>query len=175
MKKRLSAFGRGFTLIELLVTITIIGVLAALITANLSDARARARDAKIKQNLVQLKTALRLYYNDYQKYPAKCGTNTIEGCGANGITCCPVAGCPEFAAGGAGCDTVYMNKLPTGLGNNTVAYYRAVGDSEKFCLKTDLENPSDPDIASSWTACNAVCNPLIGRNLQYSEYAVCAD
>ena len=60
---------RGFTLIELLVSITIIGVLAALVTANLSDARARARDAKVKQNLVQLKTALRLYYNDNQAYP----------------------------------------------------------------------------------------------------------
>lgn len=164
---------RGFTLIELLVTITIIGVLAALVTANLSDARARARDAKKKQEMVQLKTALRLYYNDYQKYPAKCGINTIQGCGAAGATCCPVAGCPEFAAGGTGCETVYMNKLPTGLGSNTIAYYNNAND--KYCLKTDLENPSDPDIAASWTVCNLICNPLLGRNLQNNEYAVCAD
>lgn len=61
---------RGFTLIELIVTVTIIGVLAALITVNLSDARARARDSRIKQDLNQLKTALRLYYNDNQSYPA---------------------------------------------------------------------------------------------------------
>jgi len=162
---------KGFTLIELLVTITIIGVLAALITANLSDARSRARDTKIKQNLIQLKTALRLYYNDYQKYPAACASN-IQGCGADGDECCPLDGCPEFAAGGDGCDTTYMNKLPDGLGG-TVAYYN--NSDDKYCLKTSLENPSDPDIAASWAACNSVCNPLIGGNLANLEYAVCAD
>jgi len=61
---------KGFTLIELIVVISIIGVLSTLIINNLNDARARARDAKRKQELSGLKTALRLYYNDYQTYPA---------------------------------------------------------------------------------------------------------
>jgi prepilin-type N-terminal cleavage/methylation domain-containing protein len=165
----------GFTLIELLVVISIIGVLAVLVTANLNEARARARDAKVKQNLAQLKTALRIYFNDYNKYPAKCGINTIAGCGALGTTCCPVAGCPGFSAGGTGCSTVYMNSLPTGLGNNTIAYYSNGNDS--FCIKANLENASDPDIASSWATCNSICSQLqlIGRNLQNKEYAVCPD
>lgn len=60
---------RGFTLIELIVVISIIGVLSTLIINNLNDARARARDTKRKQELSSLKTALRLYYNDYQTYP----------------------------------------------------------------------------------------------------------
>jgi len=60
---------KGFTLIELIVVISIIGVLSTLIINNLNDARARARDAKRKQELSGLKTALRLYYNDYQTYP----------------------------------------------------------------------------------------------------------
>lgn len=71
MKKNL-----GFTLIELLVVISIIGVLTTLILANLSDARARARDSQKKSELTQLKTALRLYYNDNQKYPASAGIIT---------------------------------------------------------------------------------------------------
>lgn len=61
---------KGFTLIELIVVIAIIGSLTGLIVNNLNDARARARDAKRKEELASLKTALRLYYNDNQSYPA---------------------------------------------------------------------------------------------------------
>lgn len=60
---------KGFTLIELIVVISIIGVLASLIINNLNEARSRSRDAKRKQELSGLKTALRLYYNDFQTYP----------------------------------------------------------------------------------------------------------
>lgn len=60
---------KGFTLIELIVVIAIIGTLTGLIVNNLNDARARARDAKRKQELGSLKIALRLYYNDNQGYP----------------------------------------------------------------------------------------------------------
>ena len=60
---------KGFTLIELIVVIAIIGTLTGLIVNNLNDARARARDAKRKQDLGSFKTALRLYYNDNQTYP----------------------------------------------------------------------------------------------------------
>ena len=56
-------------MIELIVVISIIGVLSTLIINNLNDARLRARDSKRKQELSGLKTALRLYYNDYQTYP----------------------------------------------------------------------------------------------------------
>lgn len=176
MKKINITKNHGFTLIELLVVISIIGVLAVLVIANLNEARVRARDSNKKQNIVQLKTALRLYYNDYNKYPARCGTNTIAGCGATGASCCPntTSGCPEFSAGGTGCSTVYMNKLPSGLGSNTIAYYYS-STSDVYCIKTDLENASDSDIAGSKTQCNSICNPLIGRDLRSPEYAVCSD
>ena len=66
----------GFTLIELLVVISIIGILAALLIANMVGIRERARDSAIKTNLGQLQTALRLYYNDLQRFPP----HTISTC-----------------------------------------------------------------------------------------------
>lgn len=59
----------GFTLIEVLVVISIIGILAAFILPNLTGVRGRASDTQAKNNLNQLKSALRLYYNDNQTYP----------------------------------------------------------------------------------------------------------
>lgn len=59
----------GFTLIEVLVVISIIGILAAFILPNLTGIRGRASDAQAKNNLNQIKSALRLYYNDNQTYP----------------------------------------------------------------------------------------------------------
>jgi prepilin-type N-terminal cleavage/methylation domain-containing protein len=59
----------GFSLIELLVVISIIGVLSAVLMANFMGMRERARDAQKIQDLYAVKTALRMYYNDYQSYP----------------------------------------------------------------------------------------------------------
>lgn len=62
---------KGFTLIELLVVLAIIGILAAMIIASLSGARARARDAQRKSDLRQIKSALEQYFQDHnQQYPS---------------------------------------------------------------------------------------------------------
>jgi type II secretion system protein G len=59
----------GFTLIELLVVVSIIGLLASIILASLSGARAKARDSARVQSLVQLRTALEFYRNKHGEYP----------------------------------------------------------------------------------------------------------
>ena len=65
---------KGFTLIELLVVVAIIGILASVVLASLNTARAKARDVKRKEDMVQLRTALAMYYNDNGSYPSSSGT-----------------------------------------------------------------------------------------------------
>jgi len=61
---------RGFTLIELLVVIAIIGLLSTLAVVALNNARLKSRDAKRVSDIKQIQTALELYYNDANAYPA---------------------------------------------------------------------------------------------------------
>jgi general secretion pathway protein G len=59
----------GFTLIELLVVMLILGVLAALVVPKVIG---RGDDAKVtaaKTDVAQIKSALKLYYLDNQRYP----------------------------------------------------------------------------------------------------------
>ena len=85
---------RGFTLIELLVVIAIISLLSSIIFASVSQARAKARDSKRVQALIQVRNALELYRNNSStgQYPdyvlpidpgwETCRTNCWN-CGAN--------------------------------------------------------------------------------------------
>ena len=65
---------RGFTLIELLVVIAIIGVLSSVVLASLNSARQKARDAQRVSNLIEIRTALEMYYSDNGSYPNSGGT-----------------------------------------------------------------------------------------------------
>lgn len=144
MKKnhKLGFFKGGFSLIELLVVISIIGGLAALLVTNLVGVRGRASDASLKNDLNQLKTSLRLYYNDYQQYPDALN-GVMLGCGSEGISACAQG---ETFSAGAG-PTVYMQKLPSSF------TYAVSTDNENFVLATVLNNLSDADIGASAERC----------------------
>ena len=133
---------KGFTLIELLVVISIIGTLAGLLITNFVGVRSRASDTGLKNNLNQMKTALRLYYNDYQQYP-DANSGTMLGCGATGTSACTGGG--TFSAGAS--STVYMQELPASF------TYSVSADNESFVLSTTLENASDQDIEASHDRC----------------------
>lgn len=146
----------GFTLIELLIVIAIVAVLSSLLFANFSGARERARDAKRKGDLDQIKKALRLYYNDNQAYPPLLTFGTSFGAGA----------------------TVYMNEIPSDPlvtaqdVTKQYVYNIADNDSDKFTIRAILENASDPEIAKSQARCPALDN---GSWTATTDYVVCAD
>ncbi len=153
---------KGFTLIELLVVISIIAVLTAVALTNFFGARERALDAKKKIELSELKTALRLYFNNYSRYPAGAGS-VIVGCGLDGALDCPSGCAAEFADWGSGGScataTVYMKRLPdyngSAAGGGFEYYQASAGDD--FILRTQLDNASDPDITTGSTRCSEVC------------------
>lgn len=76
---------KGFTLIELLVVVAIIGMLSSVVLSSLNAARANARDARRGQDMQQIKSALELYYNTFNRYPP----NTDDGgcTGGNASNC----------------------------------------------------------------------------------------
>lgn len=68
---------KGFTLVELMVTISVIGILTAVISANFNDARHQANDKKRMTELKSLQLTLELYKSQNGSYPAQaCGTGS---------------------------------------------------------------------------------------------------
>lgn len=128
---------KGFTLIELLVVVSLIGILATLVMANLSSGRSRGRDAQRKSDLRQISTALRLYYNDKGGYPASNSSSKIVGCGSAGTTVCEWS--EEWSVG----STVYMAILANDPLPNVDYKYEADSANDSFTLSACLENKSD--------------------------------
>lgn len=70
---------RGFTVLELLVVVAIIGILAAVTLALLSDTRARSRDAKRLSDMREIEKAINLYYAENGNFPVEETEITITG------------------------------------------------------------------------------------------------
>lgn len=163
----------GFTLIELLVVIGIIGMLVAIAIPNFLSARQRASDSRKKQEMQELKMALRLYYNDYYKYPCGvlyCSSSgngmNMYGCGSAGASeCLPNTSFATVA------DNVYMKQLPSGF-LSTILYYQ-VSSGDDFCLSVLLDNKSDPDILTSQNRCRGACSAKYPAT--NTKYWICAD
>lgn len=145
---------KGFTLIEILVAIAIIGILATMLLANFQGIRARARDAQRKRDLNELRTALRLFYNDNQSYPLNTPDRdfgTVES--EYKITCLTTGAAPSdaiewgsaFTCGG----NTYMQELPEDPLEGHIRYYYEVGpNGDSFSLWACLENTADSDAES---------------------------
>ncbi len=154
---------QGFTLVELLIVISIIGVLAGFLFVNFSSVRERGRDARRKSDLDQLKTALRLYYNDYQHYPTDDSDGNLNGCGVTGDQACTWG--ENF-----GTNTMSYMKLPLDPVNQGSLIYRyeMYGSEDGFRLFANLENNSDPQAFQSQRDCG-----VDEEALQDNLYLVC--
>jgi len=107
---------KSFTLIELLVVIAIIGILATIILASISSARARGRDARRKSDLAQLHRALVLYYQDNEEYPASLSDLV----------------------------TRYIRRIPKDPKTGQDYTYQRSADKKNYTLTATLEKPTTP-------------------------------
>ena len=72
---------RGFTFIELLVVVAIIAVLTAVGVVSFQSTTKKARDAKRKADLEQIRSALELCRSETGEYPLAIDSGVV--CGAN--------------------------------------------------------------------------------------------
>lgn len=140
----------GFSLIELLVVVGILAILMAFLISNLSSGRARARDAVRKSDFDGIKKALRIYYNDYQSYPANSSGDMLA-CG-DGDDLCVWGGSFSTA------NTEYMKRLPLDPMNSVpnVYSYTQTNAGEGFLLSTYLENVGDDLDGKSQLRCGII-------------------
>ncbi len=155
----------GFTLIELLIAISIIGIISAIGLVSYSQTQKIARDAKRKQDLRSIATALELFYQKNKHYPCTAGWQYSYPAGASDwLYDVPVAGQSRCRSSGTNLPLTpdYLDFLPrdpinnavnpwtVGASNFSYAYYS--GPTYGTCdygrgywLITRLENEADPE------------------------------
>jgi len=105
----------GFTLIELLVVISIIGILAAMVTVSFTASQRQARDSARKSDLRQYQTTLESYANKTNGlYPVFAAATS-----ASASLCTPLglATCPEDAKNAS--DSTFEYKYQSDAGGTT--------------------------------------------------------
>ena len=126
---------KSFTLIELLVVIFIIGVLAALITSNVSRSRMKGRDARRKADLNSIRTAVETYAMENGTMPGNCGTTACYSNDSTWLTLQTVL-------------QPYLYPLPKDPINNSNYRYKYTNSSTDYKVSALLELSGDPDAAN---------------------------
>jgi len=156
-------------LIELLVVIAIIGILASVVVASLSTARAKSRDAWKKSQLKTMQTALELYFTDNGRYPAG---------GCDNGSWSRSSDCPTTYITGL---SSQMSTLPTGLqtGHSFLYSARASDNYQSYKLMYSLPETETVDGSHPLARCSSSCAAgtwciTTGLSSNPSYYAVAA-
>jgi len=136
---------KGFTLIELLVVISIIGVLAAVTLASLSDARISAQYVVAEANMRQIEKSLAASDNLN-------GLIQITGRGCSGCQCRPASGAPadlRNIPSSSLCFTHWQTSLnlindSTTYFSDVSGFYRDPWGSPYLLDENENEFPADP-------------------------------
>lgn len=145
MRKNLK--NKAFTLIELLVVIAIIGLLAAIVSVSVNNARVKARDAQRKADLKTIQTALAMYYDQYDHYPTTSISWQFSTSAQPWIRCTTCSGTGETTTS----ISQYLPQVPTDPINNTnspwwtgrYTYAYRSPNGQTYDLVGQLESASD--------------------------------
>lgn len=86
MFAKIKAQRQGFTLIELLVVIVVIAVLAMIVIPKFTDSGRRSKEASMRSDLSQLRSAVATFQADTGAYPATLNDLTVATAPASGIS-----------------------------------------------------------------------------------------
>ncbi len=151
---------RGFTLIELMVVISIISLLSSIVLASVKTVRMKARDARRKEDLHSIYTALHLYY-DTNGYLPHTSNNTSDGdsdCGTwdysndqanTGINDPWLKFLEPYFGGAVPRDPINEPCSPPPINAQTLTYrYHCYGTDNTLSLSAQMESPA----ATYWKA-----------------------
>lgn len=69
---------QGFTLLELLIVIAIIGIIASVVLASMSQSKAKGADAGVKNNMVNARSQAEVYFtNNNRSYLGMCNDTSL--------------------------------------------------------------------------------------------------
>jgi len=153
---------KGFTLVELLISISLLGIMTAVLFSviNARGIQAKARDAQRVSDLAKVKIALEMYFADNRGYPPS-----------------NLSAWVDLSTISASLTPSYIGILPTdSKASGTVCSgswrgYAYISDGTKYILATNMEIASSAKAACPNTlSCDACSFPVDGN-----KYFISAD
>ena len=106
----------GFTLVEILIVVVILGILAAIVIPQFTEASTEAKTSSLCTDLQTMRSQIELYkiqHNDVLP------NMTVDANGDNGLTVCTLINGTVVAAGTADSYGPYIQKIPTNQFNDS--------------------------------------------------------
>lgn len=127
-----TCFEKGFTLIELLVVITLLGILALMISGNFFSSLKKGRDTRRKADIQHIQKAMEIFYEDMGRFPPSGALSETQLCYHDGSA----YSCSR---------KVYMQSIPKDPTIGTYVYETDT-DGNYYKLYSCIEN--DQDVSS---------------------------